>query len=554
MKFKVANICWGNYRIVIWACNVFVVIPFFKIIPLLSAATLHTTEKNDSIYKSNIENFDQDLIGKGTKHLDRYEINFEEAKTNLAKAKNNLERSIAYFQMGDAKYKMTELYEALLYFQKADIYAKKSNSLHYRFLTNIFLSNTYSKIGVKSQADNSWEIAAAISKKTNDPEYSHILYSLKSSNLSRDNKFCEATRYDSLCYIYNKKEAQNRRGENIWNHYLVSCNMLSYSSLKCGNYESAKIYIREFETVFDNSSDYENHYLLEYYFLCKALIYINEGHPEEAKEMFDKAIERAKKFKNNGTLITIIRERLLHNIGDSYSQQQYFGKYVELYDQLIKESSLAYESELKKQQTHTADNRKSIVLLITLSFLLMALILCVIYYSQKRKKELETSFNRIIQNLEESGKSFNHINSSEKLIYAPIDSPRKQINISKTKENQLLNNLAKFESGTDFTSKNFTISNLASILESNTKYTNHILKKHRDKNFNDYINGLKINFIINQLYENPEYLNYKINYLADLGGFSSHSRFAYIFKKEFNISPSDFIEQLKKKRRTTTKL
>ncbi|WP_413785705.1 helix-turn-helix domain-containing protein [Elizabethkingia sp. HX XZB] len=118
--------------------------------------------------------------------------------------------------------------------------------------------------------------------------------------------------------------------------------------------------------------------------------------------------------------------------------------------------------------------------------------------------------------------------------------------ISQKRENELLQKLEKFENSTEYLSRNFTISNLASILDTNTKYIHAILKSHKSKNFSSYINKLKINYIITKLYEYPEYLNYKISYLANIGGFSSHSHFTQVFKKEATISPSEFIKQLKK--------
>ncbi|MBP7357672.1 MAG: hypothetical protein KA871_06125 [Cloacibacterium sp.] len=121
--------------------------------------------------------------------------------------------------------------------------------------------------------------------------------------------------------------------------------------------------------------------------------------------------------------------------------------------------------------------------------------------------------------------------------------------MSKEKEAELLSKMIDFEKGIEFTNKNFTISNFIAILETNSKYANYILKKHRKKKFNDYVNGLKIKFIIEKLYANPEYLNYKINYLSDLSGFSTHSRFAQIFKNETGISPSEFISKLSKTKR-----
>ena len=121
--------------------------------------------------------------------------------------------------------------------------------------------------------------------------------------------------------------------------------------------------------------------------------------------------------------------------------------------------------------------------------------------------------------------------------------------MSKEKETELLSKMIEFEKGIEFTNKNFTISNFIAILETNSKYANYMLKKHRKISFNDYINGLKIKFIIEKLHANPEYLNYKINYLSELSGFSTHSRFAQIFKNETGISPSEFISKLSKAKR-----
>lgn len=123
--------------------------------------------------------------------------------------------------------------------------------------------------------------------------------------------------------------------------------------------------------------------------------------------------------------------------------------------------------------------------------------------------------------------------------------------ISEAKESELLEKLNHFETGTDFMAKNFTLSNLASILDTNTKYVHYLLKAHRNKNFNDYINGLKIKYIVHCLCKEPKFQNYKISYLADIGGFSSQSRFAYIFKKEVGLSPSEFIRTLKRKNKTS---
>ena len=49
---------------------------------------------------------------------------------------------------------------------------------------------------------------------------------------------------------------------------------------------------------------------------------------------------------------------------------------------------------------------------------------------------------------------------------------------------------------------------------------------------------------VEKLKADPNFMNYKISYLAENCGFSSHSSFATIFKSITGISPVKFIELL----------
>jgi YesN/AraC family two-component response regulator len=91
-----------------------------------------------------------------------------------------------------------------------------------------------------------------------------------------------------------------------------------------------------------------------------------------------------------------------------------------------------------------------------------------------------------------------------------------------------------------------SLATLAAQLDTNTKYLSETINKHYHDNFNTYINRLRINYIIEKLKNEPEYLNYKISYLAEESGFSSHSSFATIFKTITGIAPTVFIELIGK--------
>jgi AraC-like DNA-binding protein len=107
--------------------------------------------------------------------------------------------------------------------------------------------------------------------------------------------------------------------------------------------------------------------------------------------------------------------------------------------------------------------------------------------------------------------------------------PNKKIAIPTETEHTILAKLKKFESSTKYTHKDMSLATLAAQLDVNTKYLSEIINKHYNDNFNTYINRLRINYIIEKLKNEPEYLNYKISYLAEESGFSSHSSFATVF-------------------------
>ena len=86
---------------------------------------------------------------------------------------------------------------------------------------------------------------------------------------------------------------------------------------------------------------------------------------------------------------------------------------------------------------------------------------------------------------------------------------------------------------------------LGNNLNTNTRYLSEIIRIYRDKNFADYINGLRIDYIVNKLYNEPKYRQYKISSFAEECGFASSRVFVNAFKKINEVPPSYFIDQLK---------
>lgn len=112
-------------------------------------------------------------------------------------------------------------------------------------------------------------------------------------------------------------------------------------------------------------------------------------------------------------------------------------------------------------------------------------------------------------------------------------------------ENMILSKLEIFEGSKEVTNPHLSLAVLAKRLDTNSKYLSEIINKHKQKNFNNYLNELRVKYIISKLQQNPEYLQYKTSYLAEEAGFASRTTFTTIFKNIAGKSPSQFIDELK---------
>ncbi|WP_336715211.1 helix-turn-helix domain-containing protein [Chryseobacterium mucoviscidosis] len=198
---------------------------------------------------------------------------------------------------------------------------------------------------------------------------------------------------------------------------------------------------------------------------------------------------------------------------------------------------------------HVAQN----VIIIVLCSALIGLFL---HFRSKQKKQLARIRN-ILRNhrqafvadgdfpSENPYKDFINI-SVEEIHRSENEKDRKKAESPMTSETEakLLELLEDFEKGTSFTNKNMSLSFLAGELNTNTKYLSHLINRHKNSDFKTYINRLRINYIVNKLINDEKYRQYKISILAEECGFSSHSKFATVFKQITDYSPSVYIKLL----------
>lgn len=135
------------------------------------------------------------------------------------------------------------------------------------------------------------------------------------------------------------------------------------------------------------------------------------------------------------------------------------------------------------------------------------------------------------------------LNDPQTIQMQSID--RKPIEVSLEIDKKIMKQLERFEKKERFISPSISLSNMASDFNTNSAYLSKVIKRHKNTNFNGYINDLRIEYIIKKLKTSPEYLNYKIAYLAQECGFSSHTVFIRIFTEKTGLTPSKFLNFLK---------
>ena len=165
--------------------------------------------------------------------------------------------------------------------------------------------------------------------------------------------------------------------------------------------------------------------------------------------------------------------------------------------------------------------------------------------SRKEKKK----FLAIIERLENKNSIEMEPVETEEPVFIDIEEEEEissKKNISSETESKILKKLENFERRQRFLEPNISLGTLALDFKTNTTYITYVIKKHKNENLINYINKLRIEYIIQKMASDPEYANYKIEYLAQESGFASYSTFKRIFTKETGIDPSKFINYLKK--------
>lgn len=497
----------------------------------------------------------------GQEHFEKIYV-----KTYLETSQNNFSKAIAtadslYIHSSDPLLKTRSLMlSASLYQQKGDYkkavkYAlaaeKEVNSVdNYSWKARIFgfLASQYRILELYDLSAKYTEDCIEAAKKIKDSMGAKQMTGL----MMQEKAYFLLDRKDYRKSILSVKESQKLLSNVKNNQDFYSANneqLLGLNYFHLGEYETS---LKHYSAALDQTKLMPETFLNGLIFDGIANVYLSLGNIKESESNLKKAQEIADR-----TEFLQLKKKIYETAQRLYTAKQEISSLKEVSDkkdsiqnQLEKSknslvNSLIAESEQKRHDAEMYGIHKNIML----TLFLLCLAFCVIYfiYYKKAQRKTYTRFKAIISELKrrsaEKNKSSLEVITKEE---NKTNSSNAEINLLMTSETEekLLLSLQQFENSDLYLRNDISLPTLASYCKTNTKYLSRIINKYKGMDFNNYINSLRINYIIEKLNNHPEYRKYKIASLAEESGFSSQNKFATIFKKVTDISPSLFIKCL----------
>ncbi|WP_282080958.1 helix-turn-helix domain-containing protein [Aquimarina algiphila] len=453
-----------------------------------------------------------------------------------------------YLLQGNTQYELGKYKEALeLYLIASEAAKKNGNELQYRKLRfNIgLLKNT---AGDRNEAQIIFlEHLDFLEKNPNlkgPNSYNKTLFALTDSYIY-DDKFNLAGDY------INKGIQETLRTEDleVYSHFVVYSGMHQYFSK---NYTQAIDSLNKGKELIKKVDDIETRTAICDYYLGRSYralgsieislqYFKNVDHTlketediiPELIDTYDYLIADAKSKKDLEQQIEYINT-LLRLDSIRHANQIYLTKNInERYDtaELVAEK----EKLIDELQEKTFLKEETIAILILFLITLVILVIYFFYRSHANKRRFLNLLEEQ-KNKDQGQPEFNTISNTI--------SKKEEIDIPEEVIATVLKKLHGFEESVRFSKKQYTLNSLAKELQTNSAYLSKIINVHKNMNFANYLNNLRVDFAVGELTTDKALRSYTIKAIAEEVGFKNAQSFSSAFHKRTGIYPSYFIKQL----------
>lgn len=283
-----------------------------------------------------------------------------------------------------------------------------------------------------------------------------------------------------------------------------------------------------------------------YYYIGKSYAGLEDySKAIEFLELTKETVSQENKTKNTLKFIPHILLKTHELLAEVYQKQGEFEKSSASFEQykiLDKQKDIdrtnVYETLLdnaqqeNKELTSSESQLKDIVKVISMVAFLV--FLCCLYFIWRfiniRKKN-KIIFEQLLEKIEQE--------SQQK--------KKADVTIQDKKVQEILARLDKLETSLFFLNSNCTLQNVSKKIKTNTSYLSKIIGSHKQKKFTEYINELRIQYVVKRLKEDSKFRKYSIKNIAEEIGYKSTNSFTKHFKAYTKLYPSFYIQNLNEK-------
>ncbi len=173
--------------------------------------------------------------------------------------------------------------------------------------------------------------------------------------------------------------------------------------------------------------------------------------------------------------------------------------------------------------------------------LLGCLVILVVLYKRKQRSN-HRIFNKLIQQI-------TILETKEQEVITVKETTKeiaKEIVIDEDTVNEILKGLDRLERQEFFLRSDCNLRTIAKKVKTNATYLSKIINLHKKKNFNDYLNELRIDYALKRLKNDKKFRAFSIKSIATEIGYKSDYSFAKHFKTRTGLNPSYYIKNIQK--------
>lgn len=466
----------------------------------------------------------------------------------IAKKTNNDEFiGNALYTKGVVYYKHNNWEETLHYYLLADDYISKTTNDYLKYKIKYSIATTQYTLGYYDEALLMAEQCIGYFQKHQDRNhrlgYLNSLH-FKALCLNRLENYQASSKVNQ----FGLQKAKEFDLDDV--NYSFTC-LEGMNQYGLANYQQA-LELLEFTLPFFESSNNTKQQSVINFYIGKSYLALNQN---------NHAISRFKKvdsiFVQTGYLRDDMTESYLFLIanaqqqGDIQKELNYTNRLLEA-DQLLHnqykniavaihkeyDTKKLLESKANLEQLLVQNKAKNTWLSIALMAALIGMSLLTIRYVYYRKK-FKKLYKQFINQLPKT------VPNSAELHILEATPEVVQQEIKEDVVEKILKGLQRFEAAKGFAKHNLTLSKLADTLKTNPKYLSRIIAEHKNKEYSQYINDLRIDYLM-KLLETKKYREYTIEALAKEIGYNSSKGFNAVFYKTTGMKFSNFLKEFRK--------